>query len=132
MTEQKTERAALVDRLRVVADLLDDHPELPLPSVGVYGVYWHLYSWEHSDLRSTAATIRRVIGGKWDKTVDNYTNKMQFRSGDYQIEVDRDVVCTRRVVGVEKVTLPAVLAQPEREVEREIVEWDCEPGMESE
>ena len=43
------------------------------------------------------------------------------------IAVKRDAVCTRRVVGTETVTLPAVEAQAERTEEREVIEWDCEP-----
>ena len=77
------------------------------------------------------AAIRRAVGGKWDKREAQGVSwpEMVFEREGYSITVKREAVCTRRVVGTETVTLPAVEAQPERTVEREIVEWDCEPVL---
>lgn len=120
-------REAYILRLERTANLLKQNPEIPAPSVGTYGVMWHLYTWEHEDVRAVAATIRRLLGGKWDKKADEGRGRMEFTHDDYKITVDREAVCTRRIVATEKVTLPAVKAQPARTVEREVVEWDCEP-----
>ena len=43
-----------------------------------------------------------------------------------QYQAPRDEVCTRRVVGVETVEVPDPAA-PLVTIEREIVEWDCQP-----
>jgi hypothetical protein len=45
-------------------------------------------------------------------------------------QAQRDEVCTRRVVGTETVEVPDPAA-PKVTVEREIVEWDCEPILAS-
>jgi hypothetical protein len=119
--------------LRVVADLLDEH-HLPLPFVTQYGVNWSIYPWDVDDVAAAVADVRRAVGGKWDKSTDG-GDKMALttiRDGiKFVVEVDREKVCTRRVVGTETVMLPAVVAAPERTEEREIVEWDCDPILES-
>lgn len=44
-----------------------------------------------------------------------------------QAFMQRDNVCTARVVGTETLHVEAVEASPARTVERDIVEWDCVP-----
>jgi hypothetical protein len=123
--------ATYVGVLRSTADLLVAHPELPPPVVAEYGVTWWVYSWEVKDVAAVAASIRRAVGGKWDKSVDDDENRLTLTTTKggirFKIITQRAAVCTRRVVGTETVTVPAVEAAPERTVEREVVEWDCDP-----
>lgn len=124
--------AAVVAAHREVADFIEAHPDLVLPFVCSDGtIAWTLYSFECPDgVPAMIAAIRRAVGGKWDKREGRGiigADQMVFEREGYRITVKREAVCVRRVVGSEKVTLPAVEARPERTVEREVVEWDCEP-----
>jgi hypothetical protein len=122
--------------LREAADLLDQHPELPAPyittlSVGRARLAWYI-ALDTKDLiaqKATAALIVKTLGGKWDK--GERENDFDFcqRRGllNLHIQVDRPAVCERVVVGTETVTVPGKPAEPERTVEREKVEWRCQP-----
>jgi hypothetical protein len=126
---------------RAVADFIDAHPDLPPPFVSVYDhrpdkadLRWYLNINDKGDeaiQRALAVAIVRGVGGKWDKDFsDNEARFEQTRAGmNMLVTVQREAVCERRVVGTESVTLPAVAAQPERTVERELVEWDCSPVL---
>jgi hypothetical protein len=126
-----TKRDKALAALRFTTELLEQHEDMPIPNVvPEYGlISWTLYPWEHEDLAAAAAGIRRTVGGEWDKTYTGDKLVLRRNADDLEllITVDRDVVCTRRVVGTETVAVPAVEAQPERTEEREVVEWDCAP-----
>jgi hypothetical protein len=124
--------------LRVVADLIDAHPDLPLPCVWGYGstgnveVQWQLTHGEHKDeQRAMARVILRAIGGEWKKDASTELFSFDQRRDGLNLNViaARDQICERVVTGTETVTIPAVEAQPERTEEREVVEWRCEPVM---
>lgn len=125
--------AAVVAGFRRAADLIEQHPDLAKPAVSDDGhLMWWLYSFDCPEgVPAMVAAIRRAVGGKWDKREAQGLSEpeMVFEREGYVITVKRDAVCTRKVVGTETVTLPAVEALPERTVEREIVEWDCEPVL---
>lgn len=124
--ELRKERAAEFAGYRRAADLMEAHPEVPAPGVLPSGeLRWWFYEWQADAAVKHIADIRRAVGGTWTKREAG--SKMYFERDGYTISVDREVVCTRRVVGTKTVTLPAVEAQPERTVERDIVEWDCQP-----
>lgn len=131
-TTDTEKRQAVIDAHRHVASLVEDHDDLPVPFVTSSGlIWWTLYSWDcPGGVPATVAFIRRTIGGKWDKReVNNYGSaEMVFSHGRYEIKVQREAVCTRRVVGTETVTKPAV-SLPERTETVEIVEWDCSPVL---
>lgn len=124
-------------KLRAAADLIEAHPELPIPCVFGYQsnhaveVTWQLMNTEgvKDDQRSAAIQIVQAIGGKWDKEPWGDRFDMVTRRDGLKIEVftQRDQVCERVVTGTETVTIPAVEAQAERVEEREVVEWRCEP-----
>lgn len=130
----------LSETLRVVAALIEEHPDLPEPYVtsssdgGAY-LAWYLHingrAEDEADQKAKAQQIIRTLGGKWEKDFSgDQADFRQERDGlRFTVSVDRPAVCVRRVVGTETVTLPAVEAAPERTVEREIVEWDCEPVL---
>jgi hypothetical protein len=129
----------MADQLRAVADLIDAHPDLPTPTVfayrdGAVDVAWQLMNDEATkdDQRTAAQRILREIGGKWTKSAwDERFDFEQKRDNGLTLQIltHREQVCTRRVVGTETVTIPAVEAKPERTEEREVVEWDCDPVL---
>lgn len=120
--------------LRTVADLIDEHGLCAAHILGVQWVTVHTDSTMVSP-RVEAAKWRRALGGEWKKRDQNDTIVIEQRhvkalpgNPDVSIFLDKSA-CTRRVVGVEEVVIPAVEAQPERTEKREIVEWDCEPVL---
>lgn len=127
-------RTLVIAAHRHVAELLETHDDIPVPHVGSNGtIWWTLYSWDCPDgVPAMVALIRRTIGGKWDKSEYEppYGGEaeMLFTRPGYEIKVKRAAVCTRRVVGTETVTKPAV-SLPERTETTEIVEWDCSPVL---
>lgn len=126
-----------VDRLRVATDLIAAHPNLPTPCVFAYSsghveVTWQLMNGDvRNDQKSAAQQIIRAIGGEWRKNPwdDRFDFEQDYNGVALQIFTNRDQVCTRRVIGTETVTVPAVEARPERTEVREIVEWDCTPVL---
>lgn len=129
--DYKAKASAVVAGFRRAADLIEAHPGFVPPSVLNDGdLRWWLYSYECPEgVPAMVAAIRRAVGGKWNKaeTPGIGEPEMTFSREGYAITVKREAVCVRRVVGTETVTLPAVEAAPERTVDREVVEWDCEP-----
>lgn len=124
------DRTARIAGLRRAADLMEAHPGIPAPIVVGDGlICWHLYRWDCPDgVPQMVAAIRRAVGGKWDRReAGSYDAEMVFEREGYSITVKREAVCTRRVVGTETITEPAL---PERTETVEIVEWDCDPILE--
>ncbi|MBA2952157.1 hypothetical protein GON03_19255 [Nocardioides sp. MAH-18] len=137
-TTSRNTAAATADRLKVVADLLAAHPDLPAPCVFAYSgsghveVTWQLMNTDgHKDnQRDAARTIIAALGGKWTKNPwdDRFDFARPLDGGiTLQIFAHRDQLCERIVTGSETVTIPAVEAQPERTEQREVVEWRCHP-----
>jgi hypothetical protein len=115
-TDQRSEYIA---GLRELADLLQDHPEVPLPYNGTTTeLLWIEYD------RDIIATIIKALPGPVTK---HYTAAGQFQAKTRLHGLRVEVVCERVVVGTETVTVPAVEARPEAIVEQEIVEWRCHP-----
>ena len=127
---------AVVAGFRRAADLLEKNPDIAVPVVTSKGdLFWSLWTFECPDgVPAMVAAIRRAVGGKWDKreAMGISEPEMIFEREGYSITVKREAVCTRRVVDTETITLPAVEAQPERTIEREVVEWDCSPVLAAE
>lgn len=127
--------------LRVVADLIEAHPDLPHPYITAYVVddqveakwYLHIDADIRGDLAAQkAAAVRLVttLGGKWDKGErDDVYALDQVRGGvKLHIEVNRAAVCERVVTGTREVTVPAKpasRAEPERVETVEDVKWIC-------
>ena len=111
--------------LRQIADFYDKHPEVPLPDAFRFAIYT-------VDEPEDIAPIAKAFGSSFKSYDDNYF-KLTKRFGviDLQVVALRDKVCTKRVVGTKKVIVktPVVNDLPisyiEKEVEQEIVEWDC-------
>lgn len=132
-----TQPNTITAALREAADLLDAHPELPQPCIFAYAhsgkieVTWQLMHDDDAkdDQRAVAQRIVRAIGGSWKKEPwgDRFDLEREYRGLKLQIYTHREQVCERIVTGTETVTIPAVEAQPEQVVEREVVEWRCLP-----
>lgn len=137
-------RAAYIDGLRKLADLLDSTPSLPLPNTD--GVNWYLFQndWVDNEAAATedglasqkseAARIVRLLPGAQEKQDTSGLFRFKGYIGGLTTEVivNRPAVCERVVTGVETVTRhvpdPAVevpLVEVTEEVET--FEWRCEP-----
>ena len=122
--------------LRAAATLLNKHHDLPSPYVnthsdGVVSLSWFL-NLSHvgtGDEKADAASIVKAVRGTWDRSSrEDLAEWTQARDGlRLSVQVSRDAVCERIVVGTTTVKVPAVKAQPARTVEQDIVEWRCEP-----
>jgi hypothetical protein len=128
-------RAAYTAGLRALADVLDEHPELPLPYDGTTSpVCVFAYDREH------VATFAKVLPGPVEKVYEDDDQTFGFRLrglfGGVKFEViaPRAEVCTRIVKGTREVTRevpdPAALAAvPTTTVVETVedVEWVCSP-----
>ena len=110
--------------LQGLIDFLGAHPELPRPTEIQIGVY----NFPIEDIE-TAGKIAQGL-----KTFEKNTDETFFRLikkfGNVNIRYVfyRSAICTKRVVGTKKITkmVPASdTPMVEKEIEIEIVEWDC-------
>ncbi len=130
-----TDRAAYIAGLRQLADALEAHPEVPLPTDGTrMPLSWNLWD---DDAREQMAATARALPVAWVKeTREGYDGGPDYfdlsgKLGGLKVKLTacRDAVCTRVVTGtedreVEEVVTPAVtrkITQP-----AEVVEWRCE------
>ncbi len=132
-----TDRADYITGLRALADLLEQHPEVPLPYQGshVPMVIHHLGN-SSAERDAFLATVR-VLPGTKTKSVnlaDYFDVDAQIVGLKVQVTAYRDTVCERTVTGTREVTRevpdPAALAAVPKLTVTETVEdvrWDCLP-----
>ena len=124
-------RAGYIAGLRLLADALDAHPELPLPSTNA--ITFHFLS-DSADPRAEMAAAARAIPCTWAKVVLDGEKWSYFelhgKLAGLRVELTafRDAVCTRVVTGAEErelveVVTPAVTRKVVKLVE--VVEWQC-------
>lgn len=128
------------ENLRILADLIEAHPDLPLPYAVAYGtdagidVHWYLHIGDLTgDLPGQKAAAARVIlelGGTWVKSERGEQFGFTQRRGGLRMDVQvaRAAVCERVVIGSREVTVPASparAAEPERVETVEDVTWIC-------
>jgi hypothetical protein len=139
---ERQKRAAYIDGLRALADILESNPEVPLPWTGAseyseiaISDFLHV----ENPREALAAAARAFRGVKWDKgvredaTYGNYFDLTGRLHGLYvRLTANRDAVCERVVTGTREVTETvkdpeALAAVPEIEVTRvvEDVQWAC-------
>lgn len=126
-------RAEYTLGLRMLADLLDTNPDIPLPYHGNgTALLWIIVS--EKDQKATLAAIARALPGKVTKDVrdGSFDLKGQLAGLLVQVIAQRDEVCTRVVTGTETVT--KTIPDPDVEVPLvevtetvEQVEWICGP-----
>ena len=137
------------ENLRVLADLIEAHPELPPPYVTAYGssaeveANWYLhingFAGGLPGEKAAAALIVSTLGGKWDKSEGGDDFRLtQVNPGgvSFHVVVHRAAVCERVVTGSHEVTMPATDAMPARPAEPGHVEtvedftWVCSSLLE--
>lgn len=137
---EDTRRAGYIAGLRRLADVLEAHPDIPLPYHGSWaGITIHYLHDE--DARANMAAAARAFGGTWDKTASEGERSEYFDlttklAGGLLLELTayRSAVCERVVVGVETVTKQVPdPAAPLVEVSEvvETVQWKCAPVLEA-
>ena len=127
-------RAAYTAGLRALADLLDAHPDLPLP---VYGdlIPMTLGFYTPDARERIAAAVRLFPGTKMKRADDDYFRiDVALHGLSVQLTALRHDVCERVVVGTTEVVVEepdpdAVAALPKvmRTEVVEQVEWICSP-----
>lgn len=134
-----TDRTGYTAGLRALADLLDEHPEVPLPYDGTQGriAIHHLYPRdpERTIREEFQATLRAFPGRKDKDPRDQYFDvELELHGLKLSISTFREEVCQRVVTGTREVTreVPdqaALAAVPTRTVTEvvEDVEWICQP-----
>lgn len=126
-------RSDYVNGLRQLADALEQHDEIPLPYHGTSSpITLMFFDYDKDNRAAMAATVRALPAARLTKVVDDtYFDLDGDLSGlKIKLAAHRNAVCERVVVGTETVTVPAqpaVEAQPEQVVDREVVEWRCTP-----
>jgi hypothetical protein len=136
MQSTESKRTAYVEGLRSLADLLEQHDDLPLP----YDVtaQWIVVSSSEDDQRRIAQTFARVMPGTIAKSVRDDAFDLDGMVGAVNVGMilSRDAVCTRVVKEVREVTRevpdPDALAiVPMVTVTETVedVEWICQPLM---
>lgn len=128
-------RAAYTAGLRALADLLDAHPDLPLPYEGRLSPVQLGFHGLEDPAAALAAAARLIPGAKRKGYDDNYF-RLVGRLHGLQVELwaMREQVCERVIVGtevreIEEPDPEAVAALPKvkRTEVVEQVEWRCHP-----
>jgi hypothetical protein len=116
--EQK-ERAEFIRGLREFADFLERNREAPCPLRGMFNVF--------AETRERFGELARLIGGRLDKV---YTDTRwavlcrRFGPIRYELNIHREMICERRVVGTKVVPEQVIPTHVE-----EVVEWECGPML---
>ena len=126
-------RTELASNLREFADFLDNHGQ-DIPDVNV-DVSSRVWSWTSAGDVPTAIALALRAGMKGaDEVTKEYSDdyfRLYLSFGDLQYRVlcDREEVCERTVVGTETVmeSVPPEGEWTEQAVEKDIVEWVCNP-----
>lgn len=122
------------DGLREIADLLDAIPDLPDPWFNGNEVRFSCWGIDGKDPAPEVRRIAKLIGGRWhknDPTAGRYdasyytlTHDRKFGPFSLVVIAEREKVCVRKQVGVERVEHEAVEAHVE---EKPLYEWECVP-----
>lgn len=132
-----TDRTEYTRGLRALADLLDAHPEVPLPFHGTSSPI-RIYHLSGADQRAEfLATVRAFPGRKSKEARDGYGYfdvEAALHGLTIQITANRSTICERVVTGTREVTreIPdpdALAAVPTTTVTETVedVRWDCRP-----
>lgn len=135
-------RTRVINGYRLLADLLEQHDEVPLPYDGNQGsITFQFLNGSEKECRAAMAAAARAFPCTLRKRVTENNGSAAYFYLDGELDglkVDlvalRESVCERVVTGVEQVTEmvkdpDALAAVPEVEVTREVetVEWRCHP-----
>lgn len=130
-------REEYINGLRALANLLQNVPELELPTHGgvveEYGVAGGSIDWmlftddDHDEQKARAQAIVRAVPGEWRKNAGSnlFRAEADLCGLRLQVIVDRAAVCTRKVVGTKQVEKKVPVEFKTETVDEDIVEWDC-------
>jgi|GEM_PF-2367033 len=137
-----TDRTSYTQGLRALADLIDNHPDLPLPYTGsgaAAPITFYVLN-KTEDPKGTLAKIARLLPGSVGKNVSMTGEYFSITGTLAGLHIDatayRKAVCERVVTGTHEVTVPAIPAMPamparpatgEITTTVEDVEWICGP-----
>lgn len=142
LTTERNRRADYITGLRRLADILDDHPDVPLPYEGAgTAITFHFLNAE--DPKAALAACARALPTNWTKQVSgggkypNYFDMYGSLAGlKLHLTAFRDDVCERVVVGTHEETVEekdpeALAAVPTvtKTITVEDVEWRCAPVL---
>lgn len=121
--------------LEEIAEFIVDNYE-HIPSFEVNFSPW-LSEWRFdNDQEACANAVKELalsaLSFGWDVDKDYDTDHMKLdltpiHGGKVQFWVQRETVCTKKVLGTETITRKVAIGWEEEEVEQEIVEWECKP-----
>jgi Asp-tRNA(Asn)/Glu-tRNA(Gln) amidotransferase A subunit family amidase len=130
-----TPRQQQLSELRRLVDMLERHPEVPLPHNFGKGPYDPI-GWFAKDV-TEAAAISRAVGGPWKKNDPNDgdwdANNLQLtrildRELHVRIIVSREKVCEKKVIGTEKKKVKKLVTEAVYEEvyeDADVVEFEC-------
>lgn len=122
--------------LRAFATFLEERGE-DLPDNVKVAPYSWVWGWSDVDVPKTMASAARAGLGRADEVKKDYgssTMNLDLVFGDlvFTIHCERDKVCVKRVVGTKTVKKQvAVGGYEDKDVEEDIIEWDCHPLLAS-
>lgn len=126
--------------LRALADFVE-HAHEAIPEEGL-NIKVQTYVWHNNEKGGPVAErfapliraglAHKVVDGVRKDYSGNYFElHLDIGGIDYEIWCTREAVCEKRVIGTETVTEKIAVKFEEREIEKEIVEWDCHPLLKS-
>jgi len=132
----KYEKAiGMAEDLRKVAGFIEEQfsrvPDMDVEITSYVG-----FGWDESAEDVPAIVAETVLAGlaegasvRKDYGSSYFRAFLGFGELEYRVICERDAVCTRRVIGTQMVTksMPPEGEWTEKEVEEDVVEWDCHP-----
>ena len=125
----------MVEDLRKVADFIEKQFS-QVPDIDVEITSYVGFGWDESAEDIPAIIADTVLAGlaegasvRKDYGSSYFRAYLGFGELEYRVTCERDAVCTRRVIGTQMVTksMPPEGEWTEKEVEEDVVEWDCHP-----
>ena len=125
----------MVEDLRKVADFIEKQYS-QVPDIDVEITSYVGFGWDESAEDIPAIIADTVLAGlaegasvRKDYGSSYFRAYLGFGELEYRVTCERDAVCTRRVIGTQMVTksMPPEGEWTEKEVEEDVVEWDCHP-----
>jgi hypothetical protein len=121
-------QVTLAARLHAAADYIAARPELSVHQIDIDGGRAIVRNFGMNTADDLARTAK-ALGGRWEKIESRELFRLAREVADgviVELVAWRSAVCERVVVGKETVEVPDPDA-PTIEVERDIVEWRCQP-----
>ena len=125
----------MAEDLRKVAGFIEEQfsrvPDMDVEITSYVG-----FGWDESAEDVPAIVAETVLAGlaegasvRKDYGSSYFRAFLGFGELEYRVICERDAVCTRRVIGTQMVTktVPPEGEWTEKEVEEDVVEWDCHP-----